>query len=244
MNSRCRVVLTREATRNRELATALANDARIVEVPLTTTEFRTTEEITRELNSLSHQGQYQTVAVTSARAARFVPVALLFASPDARVAVVGRATREAVLAVDGIDAQRVVDVPASPDSASLAKTIERGPVLFLRAQRVGTDLADVLAAKNMELDSIVCYQTLERHLNFSDRRRLRRAEIVVISAPSAWAVARRYVRTETLIVVSGDTTADAVLVDHALVRVAASPHVSDVAELVRQLSATQHRAVG
>jgi uroporphyrinogen-III synthase len=244
MNKRRRVVLTREAPHNDELATALSAHVRVSEVELTRTQFRSLADVTDDLGGLIERGLFQTVAVTSRRAARYVDAALAVATVDARVAVVGASTRDAVVAQSPHAAQRIMTPPQISNAAGLGAVIDRGPVLALGAEQARSELVDALGEKGLTSESVICYRTVAAPLSRRKRRRLQRADIVVIFAPSAWESAKTTVGPHTHVVAVGETTADAVRRDHAALSIAESPRRDDVLALILQLSGAQQRAVG
>jgi hypothetical protein len=60
-------------------------------------------------------------------------------------------------------------------------------------------------------------------LTITDQELLATSDVVVIGAPSAWAVAAPHIRPETVVVAQGTTTAEAVRETHPAVVMAATP---------------------
>jgi uroporphyrinogen-III synthase len=164
---------------------------------------------------------YATVAITSARAARYLPSVLDQCANDAVIAVVGPATHAAVLAA-GVGDHAIVGGPAAIDAAALATVINRGPVLHLGAATPRAELADGVAMRGLSFTHVTCYSTRPRVLDGLEQEKLNLGDIIAISAPSAWQVAKEHVRTSTMIVVPGATTADAVRADHERVQLSAT----------------------
>ena len=151
----------------------------------------------------------RTLVVTSERSVRYVALALAASRPDATVYCVGPRTSAALQGI-GVDARVTGDGPA----VSLAPEIDRGPVLVLGALSTRDELVVALRANGLDVVTIACYETIGLALSPSDADTLRRADVVFIGAPSAWAVARAVVAADTWVVVPGVTTAAAVTVDH------------------------------
>lgn len=227
-----RVALTREPPFNDELRDALSSTVRITEIPLTRTVYCSHTIIVDELASHPRRDTFATLAITSARAAQYLECALAFAADDAVVAVLGRATMNAVLAAGAVSADRVVALAQEENAAALGALIERGPVLALSANNPRPELRTAVLAKGLVFDEVVCYSTQSVELTKSERRGLRRAQVVVIGAPSAWNVARHEVSPHAVVVTWGETTASAVRADHAVVRVAKSSDPANVADAV------------
>ena len=202
------VVATREAGRNLAFRRWLPGDATIVEVPLTTTRYRSAGEVSAELALVGESGPFATLVVTSSRASRYARAALAVCAPDAPVWSVGPATTRSL-------AQRGVLVAGeAPSASAIADALETGPVLQLAARVTRGELRERLARRGIAYRSIACYETVSAAPSAEARRLLARADAVVIGAPSAWAVARDAVAPRAWVVVPGETTADAVGVDH------------------------------
>lgn len=206
------VVLTREAGHNDVERAWLPDDANVVEVPLTATKFFSLEDVARELESCEHRGSFRALAVTSARAADYVSVALGSLAPGAQILVVGPATARA-LADRGIG----VTALAPSRAVEIADSISSGPVLQLGASEMRDELATELAARQIATERVACYETLPLELDEADRAVLASADVVLIGAPSAWSVARAYVGPDAWVVVPGATTAAAVRAHHVRV---------------------------
>ena len=206
------VVLTREVGQNDELRSWVGDHAAVIEVPLTTTHYRDLDVVRREMRALPRFGIFRALVVTSARSGDFAPAALAALAADAAVLSVGPATTKALadagVSVTGEGAGRAVD---------LASLIDEGPVLVIGAAQMRDELSDALAARGVEVVRVACYETLAVSLSDADVGALRRADVVLIGAPSAWRVAQPHVGPSTWIVVPGATTADAVRRDHGRV---------------------------
>jgi uroporphyrinogen-III synthase len=227
-----RVVLTREAPLNDELAAALRGQARVRVVELTETEFRLPTLVAAELSERPLRSKYQTVAVTSARAAPYAVLALSFAAPDAVLAAVGKSTLQRLGAEGALKNDRVISVPDESNAAALGELIDRGPVLALTADSPRPELRAAVSEKGLVYDSVVCYSTVQVMPTRAQRRRLHRAHVVVIAAPSAWRVARLDVNERATIVTLGVSTASEVRRDHPRVRIANS---TDMADVIREV---------
>ena len=223
-----RVVLTREPPLNDELAAALRGRAKVRVVSLTTTEFRNPTLVAAELSRHPMRGKFETIAVTSARAAPYAAMALTFAAPNAVLGAVGKATLERLTAEGAVQPGRTISVPDDANAAALGELIERGPVLALTADTPRPELRSAVAEKGLFYDAVVCYNTVIVVPDRAQQRQLRKADVVVIAAPSAWRAAREDVRADATVVTLGATTAGAVRMDHANVRVANSTQLVDV----------------
>lgn len=202
------VLLTREEGHNDTLRDRLPARATVVEVPLTATRWRRAESVARELRADPSYGAYHHLVVTSARAVSYLPV-LRTAAPAARLASVGPATTAALVA-----AGEVVNVESTGAAADLADVITRGPVLIAGAADGRPELAARLRARGFVVTSLGCYATEPIEVDAESAHLLARADVVLIGAPSAWAVARDHVAPSTWVVVPGATTAAAVAADH------------------------------
>ena len=207
------VVVTREPPRNDELMTALSGLARVMEIPLTMTEYRDEDEVLSELAQHPHHQQWSTVVVTSARATSYVSGALAAAHPDAVVGVVGRATAQ-VLQLAEVVGGRTLLVPEIESGANLGALVTAGPVLVLGARESSPELAETLMGKGLLVDAVAVYETTPGQLTERARRELASAEVVVITAPSAWRAARANVHSAADVVTVGPTTTSAVRRDH------------------------------
>jgi uroporphyrinogen-III synthase len=74
---------------------------------------------------------------------------------------------------------------------------------------------------------VAVYETLPRVLTSTDQELLATSDVVVIGAPSAWAVAAPHIRPETVVVAQGATTAEVVRETHPAVVMAATPEEID-----------------
>jgi uroporphyrinogen-III synthase len=207
-----RIVLTREAGRNDDLAARLASLGEVVEVPLTETRYLDPVAVAEDLEASCEEGAIASLVVTSARAARYAPLASSRLAPDARVYAVGEATARA-LASAGVAS----DVVGAAGAAALAHEVLEEPVLVLGAAHARPELGATLDARGLAWTAVPCYETVALHLDEGARAALASAEVVVVGAPSAWAVARGLVAPDAIVAVPGDTTAEAVRADHARV---------------------------
>lgn len=210
------VVLTREPPRNDPLRAAVGENCRVLEVPLTSTEFVDESVVASQIAASADAHQFQTVVFTSARAVRYGALALGFATPDASVAAVGPHTLAALSALD-LSGHGDLLTGASASAVDLAAVVTRGPVLALAAAQARAELRDALHARHVALTEVACYRTVPVELTGLTREELRLAEIIVIAAPSAWRVARADVRKGTTVIALGPTTAAEVAATHPLV---------------------------
>ncbi|MGC8509643.1 MAG: uroporphyrinogen-III synthase [Acidimicrobiales bacterium] len=207
-----RVVVTREAGRADALRSWLPVDAEVVEVPLTVTHYVEPDVLVRTARDLPHAGAYAVLAVTSARGADAAALVRPVVAFDSVVASVGPAT-SAALRARGL----VVNVEGTGGAAELADVIERGPVLVIAARDGREELTQRLAQRRLAVARLACYETRPREPDATGVAALARADVVLVGAPSAWAVARAYVGESAWVVVPGATTARAVAADHARV---------------------------
>ena len=205
------VVLTREAPLNDELHERLKDLADVLEVPLSVTRYAAEAAVASAIASSSADGTFATLALTSARSARYAPVALGHCARDAVVAVVGEKTAAAVRSA--CPGARVV-VSNESTARDLAAVIEQGPVLALGARDPRPELAEVLDERGIELVRVACYETTPAVLDIEGREAIASADVVVIAAPSAWEIARFLVSRDATIVVTGETTFAAVASTH------------------------------
>jgi uroporphyrinogen-III synthase len=206
------VVVTREAGWNDALRAWLPPEATVAEVPLTATTYFSADDVRATLEGSRAHGMYRVLVVTSERSAEYVEMALRSSTLDVEVYSVGPTTTEALTS-------RGVRVLAQAEGSanSLARLISRSPVLLLGAKAMRDDLAESLRTKGLEVVMVACYETLGVTLSENDIGSIREADVVLIGAPSAWAVARGFVSNDTWVVVPGDTTAKAVRADHSRV---------------------------
>ena len=207
------VVVTREAGRNDALRDWLTPAMAVVEVPLTTTNYRQVAEVSVDLAAAAKRGPFAVLAVTSARSRDYLDAARLVCARDVEVWTVGPVTSAAVttagLAVTG----------EAPNAAALATRIDHGPVLVLGAREMRRELPTVLAARGIEVETVACYETEPLELGDAARALFARADAVLVGAPSAWRVVRDALSPATWVVVPGETTATAVRADHERVLV-------------------------
>lgn len=218
------VVLTREPPRNDGLRAALDHIARVVEVPLTSTSLRARDDVARAVRDVAPP---RWIVVTSSRAAPFVPDARA-AWPDAAVAAVGRITASALAAATVAD----VRVPAIEGASAVAAMIDVGPVLSMGASDSRPELSTALTSRGIACTHVACYDTVPSTLDGLAHEELSLGDVIVITAPSAWTIAGPSIRRAATVVVTGDTTADAVRQDHANVVVASR---DDLARTVTEL---------
>jgi uroporphyrinogen-III synthase len=183
---------------------------------LTTTRELEVAEVDRALDGLGDDPQ--SIVVTSARAAMLVARAQQ-RFPRALVVAVGPATLRA------LELQDVSDVQMSPalSATSIAAMNLAAPVLSLGALHPRPELANGLAARGLAHTHVAVYETVPRVLTSTDQEMLEASDVVLIGAPSAWAVASPHIRPETVVVAQGTTTAEVVRATHAAVVMAATP---------------------
>jgi len=211
-----RVTLTREPPRNDEVRLRLEGHCVVQELPLTTTHEFEVSAIDRALEELDDNPN--SIVVTSARAATFV-VRAQQRFPNAIVVAVGPATLKA-LEMQGVSGARMA--PAL-SATSIAAMDLPAPVLSLGALHPRPELAHGLAARGLAHTHIAVYETVARVLTTADQAMLTNSDVVVIGAPSAWAVASPHIRPETVVVAQGTTTAEVVSKTHPAVVTAATP---------------------
>jgi uroporphyrinogen-III synthase len=207
-----KIVLTREAGKNESLVAWLPPDATVGVVPLTTTTYFDPDDVRAALERLPSNGKFHTLVMTSERSADYVEMAVDASAPDVEVYGVGAITAEAVN-TRGIR----VRTPREGSAEALAPDIVHGPVLMIGALAMRDELPTALRAKGLEVATVACYETVGVTLDLDDAETLRRADILFIGAPSAWAVARALVSSDTWVVVPGESTGAVVRVDHARV---------------------------
>lgn len=172
-----------------------------VEVPLTTTVFRSIDAVDHELRASEHFGRFRALVVTSSRAARYLGVARVALGAHPIVASVGAATTRS-LAAAGLS----VGVESTGGAIDLAASISDGPVLVLGAVGGREELSAVLTSRGLTSVVVECYATHGLELDDEARAALRRADAVFIGAPSAWRVAGEAVGDDAWVLVPGDTT--------------------------------------
>ncbi|HXC19645.1 MAG TPA: uroporphyrinogen-III synthase [Acidimicrobiales bacterium] len=203
------VVVTREVGKNESLTSWLPPESTVVEVPLTTTRYFDLDAVRAALDSSPSNGRFRSLVVTSERSADYLATALRASATDVEVFSVGPTTTTAFIT-------RNLDVHAQAEgpSVSLAPRITRGPVLLLGAASMREELGAALREKGLAVELISCYETVGRKLDPAEIESLRDADVVFIGAPSAWAVAREFVRTAAWVVVPGASTGAVVRDDH------------------------------
>ena len=202
------VVVTRERGRNDSLVAWMPEGANVQEVPLTTTRFYDEAAVARELND-SSSAPFRAIVVTSVRAVPYVSLARGALADGADVFSVGPATTRALATRDvGVTAQ------APGVAADLAHVVSRGPVLVLGARVTRGELALELRARGLVVVEVACYETSATPPDGPGEQALRDADVVVIGAPSAWAVAAPFVGAEAWVVVPGATTSAVVRSGH------------------------------
>lgn len=200
-----RVVLTREAGHNADLAARLAPLGEVVEVPVTETHYLdpgSVREATAELAP-------REVVVTSARAAAYAA-----GLGGVRVLAVGPATAQALTEV-GVE----VDVVGDAGGADLARAVRSDPVLVLGAAAPREELGRALTEARWRWRHVACYETVALALSPAQVATVHGAQVVVVGAPSGWAVVGPHVDPRALVVVPGLTTAEVVRDSHSRVLV-------------------------
>lgn len=124
---------------------------------------------------------YRWVAVTSANAARRLALWAERWPAATRIAAVGPAT---AAVAEGLGLTVAV-VGAGGTARSLAEALDQGPVLFLAASSARTDLARDLAARGIELATVVVYDVAPRALDADAVAALTTSEVVVALSPIA-----------------------------------------------------------
>ncbi|MBW4029385.1 MAG: hypothetical protein HIU57_01745 [Acidobacteria bacterium] len=208
------VALTRESGRNEELRQWVGSRADVVEIALTTTSYRASEDVDAEVRASGHFGRFRTLVVTSARAERYLGVAREALDAHHVVASVGAATTRS------LDAAGLrVSYESTGGATELAASISEGPVLLLGAVGGREELTTVLTSRDLDCVEVACYATRGLTLDDTARDGLRRADVVFIGAPSAWRVAREVVDVDAWVLVPGATTLQEVRADHERVAV-------------------------
>ncbi len=203
-----RVVLTREAGFNDDLATLFSAAFTVDEVPLTMTRFDEVSLVDERLRASADYGTFASLVVTSRRAAPYLSLCRSAVTTTCDVFTVGAATTSALEAVGF-----TVTTSTTEGVATLAPDIVNGPVLILGARHPFGDLAGALQPR-LNVTSVACYETMAATLRDEDAALLGGADAVVIAAPSAWAVAQPYVHPRTWVLVPGDSTRQAVAATH------------------------------
>ncbi len=195
-----RVVLTREEGHNDALRARLPRGAEAIEVPLTRTVSRdhaaVAEEATRD-----PRAPFASLVVTSARGAPYVDDVVASLRPGWRTYAVGPATAHAL---DGLGWG--ASVVGREGAGALGRAVSEGPVLVLAAATTRPELVAELERRGLAAATVACYATEPLVPDEAGRRALRSADVVVIGAPSAWAVARPLVAATAWVLVPGATT--------------------------------------
>jgi uroporphyrinogen-III synthase len=215
-----RVALTREAGYNDALRAQLREDVEVVEVPLTTT---------RPLDPPLPTTPPDGVIVSSVRA---VEVTQRFHEhfPDVPVYAVGPAT---ALALG--DANVTPSHTGMGGLAEVARDLPPGRYLVIGALESTLDtLSSDDLPPQVHVEALAAYETLGRTLSPAEQATLASCDVVVIGAPSAWNVAAPFVARETLVVVPGQRTADAVRVNHDHVAVGWGSDLTSAIERPRE----------
>jgi len=207
-----KVVVTRESGQNESLVALLPSGAEVKEVPLTSTRYFADDEVAAALKESRHVGVFCALVVTSARAARYAPLAVTALAPGASVLCVGGATAKAVE-----DESISVAYVGERGAADLAHVIEEGPVLLLGALETRDELLVALQRRGLVAEKVSCYETVPEELSADGADVLRVAEVVFIGAPSAWRVAQPFVSDKAWVVVPGATTGNEVRRQHGRV---------------------------
>ena len=203
------IVLTREHGRNDNLRAWLPADAVVREVPATETNYFDETVVRASCAALPASVCFETLVVTSARAARYVAAVHERLCDDHECFSVGASTTTA-LAQCGVRA----GVQSSGPALDLARQVARGPVLLLGAASSRDELGAVLRDRGLTVESVACYETRPVDLDDDARRALGDADVVFVGAPSAWRVVAPLVDARAWVVVPGPTTADSVRHDH------------------------------
>lgn len=203
------IVVTREHGKNDPLMAWLPTGAAVDEVPLTTTLYFDRDDVSAALASSTAYGTFRSLVVTSERGADYVEIARHASMSDVEVFAVG-ATTSSALSTRGIR----VHAQGDGSAIALAPYVSRGPVLLLGAQSMREELITTLREKGLEVETAACYETVALALDSSDSATLQNADVLFIGAPSAWMVAREYVKSDAWVVVPGTTTGATVRLDH------------------------------
>lgn len=204
------VVVTREPPRNDNIRTFLSLAVNVDEVPATETRHLDPHEVAAACDV-----QPGTIVVTSSRALD-AAVALASRFPTSMVVAVGEVTAE------GLRHAGLGDVRTAEEEGALGLgALElREPVVSVGARETRPELATLCRERGLRHEHCVAYDTLPRSLTDDDRTALSRADVVLVSAPSAWSVVGPFVRSDATVIVRGATTADVVRQQHAKVVVA------------------------
>lgn len=203
------VALTREIGRNEELRRWVGSRAQVREIPLTSTHYRSRDNVAEEVAHASSSGGFRSLVVTSARVDRYVDVVTAALLPGALVYSVGAATT-AMLRSHGLE----VAYESPGTSLDLAPHVARGPVLVLGAVNGRDDVTRSLQSRALEYHLVECYETVPTVLDENAKADLGRADAVFIGAPSTWRAARELIASDAWVLVPGSTTLDEVRTTH------------------------------
>ena len=209
-------------TRAREQASALAErlsaelGAEVVAAPVITTAPLPPEEVDASLRPI---GDYDLVCVTSQTAIDPLFAALRRQGADARalprVAVIGRATQEA-LAARGIDADVVPErqVAEGMAEALAGEAVEGRRVLVARAAEGRDVVPDALRERGAEVDVIALYRTVPLPPSRASIEAAARADYVTFTSSSTVryfveAIGDAFPRTARIVSIGPATTATA-----------------------------------
>jgi uroporphyrinogen-III synthase len=217
------IVLTREAGKNDEARSWFPSDATVEEVPLTTTNYFSIDDVTKQLQATPDFGLYAVLVVSSRRTADYVHAALGAVAQGADLLTVGTATTHS-LRDRGIE----VSAEATDSAIELDGVITKGPVLFVGAKQMREELSDELQRRKIAVTKVACYETLPVELSVQQIGTLSNADVILIGAPTAWSVARDFVKRNAWVVVPGATTKSIVAQNHARVIEGWGPSLADI----------------
>lgn len=203
------IVLTREVGKNDELRSWMPSNANCAEVPVTRTDWFDEEVVANSL--LATKTIFKSLAVTSERTSAYLHLLPPFLSSNAEVFSVGSSTTRA-LEAHGL----TVCAQSLSGAKYLANQISQGPVLLLGAKGMRDELAALLRARFV-VEVVHCYETRATELSATQQAELQGADVVIIGAPSAWQAAAPFISNDCLVVVPGESTAQAVRRSHSRV---------------------------
>lgn len=203
------VALTRESGRNEPLRRWVDSRARVVEVPLTFTRYRSVDDVANDVRTSRHFGQFHALVATSSRVEPYVDIAAESLIAGSMSYSVGARTT-AMLENHGLS----VSYQSTGTSVEVAPRIEQGPVLILGAVNGRHELVDLLRSRHLESHFVRCYETRPVVLDEEAVGTLRNANVVFIGAPSAWRVAREVIARDAWVLVPGRTTLNVVRSTH------------------------------
>lgn len=205
-----KVILTREPPRNDSLRRILELAIDVVEVPATSTQYFTTDDILAQCAI-----QPETVIVTSPRAVTAALAVMRTYSPRTCIAV-GSTTARDLVAGGALEV-----VTAEEEGArGVASLSFSGPVVTVGARETRPELSEVLNERGLVFQHCAAYVTHDCTLDASAIAEIQSADALVVAAPSAWRVVAPYVSSSALVVARGATTYGAVTLDHGRVVVA------------------------